>query len=173
MRSHPHPPRSIRSSPKDVRFPCVHAVATTPAQRPGSLLLTRPVVSAFPEMAVGSACATSFSRLARRSLTLRPAHSRCHHIRGTLHRRLQPLCYLHSRSGCFRLELFSRVEFSPTGKAPPQHGARQQQPYPRMSLCMFTLFDPEKQQEEDRSNRQMDNLRIDGLEVDEKCRVHQ
>src|SRR5262249_1820681 len=27
---------------------------------------------------VGSACASSFSRLARRSLALRPAHSRCH-----------------------------------------------------------------------------------------------
>jgi hypothetical protein len=32
---------------------------------------------------------------------------------------------------------------------------------------MFTLFDPEKQQKEDRGNRQMNNLRIDGLEVDE------
>src|SRR5207253_3637150 len=38
------------------------------------------VVSAFPEMAVGSACALSFSRLARRSLALRPAHSRWHRI---------------------------------------------------------------------------------------------
>ncbi len=40
--------------------------------------LSSPVVSAFPDMAVGSACATPFSRLARRSLALRPAHSRCH-----------------------------------------------------------------------------------------------
>ena len=39
---------------------------------------SHPVVSAFPEMAVGSACTSSFSRLARRSLTLRPAHSRRH-----------------------------------------------------------------------------------------------
>src|SRR6516162_1304766 len=37
-----------------------------------------PAVSAFPERVVGSACASSFSRLARRSLALRPAHSRCH-----------------------------------------------------------------------------------------------
>jgi transposase len=29
---------------------------------------------------VGSACALSFSRIARRSLALRPAHSRCHRI---------------------------------------------------------------------------------------------
>ena len=40
--------------------------------------LVHPTVSAFPERVVGSACASSFSRLARRSLALRPAHSRCH-----------------------------------------------------------------------------------------------
>jgi hypothetical protein len=62
-----------------VRFPCVHAVATTPAQRLGVLLRSlHPAVSAFPERVVGSACALSFSRLARRSLALRPAHSRRH-----------------------------------------------------------------------------------------------
>src|SRR5665213_2154352 len=62
-----------------VRFPCVHAVATTPVQRLGVLFaLLHPAVSAFPERVVGSACALSFSRLARRSLALRPAHSRCH-----------------------------------------------------------------------------------------------
>ena len=37
-----------------------------------------PAVSTFPEIAVGSACTSSFSRLARRSLALRPAHSRRH-----------------------------------------------------------------------------------------------
>src|SRR5208282_5019261 len=62
-----------------VRFPCVHAAATTPAQRLDvSLRSFHPAVSAFPERVVGSACALSFSRVARRSLTLRPAHSRCH-----------------------------------------------------------------------------------------------
>jgi len=35
-----------------VRFPCVHAVSTTPAQRLGSLLLIHPIVSAFPELAI-------------------------------------------------------------------------------------------------------------------------
>src|SRR5215470_14570409 len=40
--------------------------------------LGNPAVSAFPDMAVRSACASSFSRFARRSLALRPAHSRCH-----------------------------------------------------------------------------------------------
>ena len=67
-----------------VRFPCVHAVATTPAQRLGVLVCSFiPAVSAFPERVVGSACALSFSRLARRSLALRPAHSRCHLYRDT------------------------------------------------------------------------------------------
>jgi hypothetical protein len=44
----------------------------------GTASLIHPVVSAFPERVVGSACASSFSRLAQRSLTLRPAHSRGH-----------------------------------------------------------------------------------------------
>jgi len=50
-----------------------------PAQRLGVLLRSlHPAVSAFPERVVGSACALSFSRIAQRSLALRPAHSRCH-----------------------------------------------------------------------------------------------
>ena len=40
--------------------------------------LIHPDISAFPERVVGSACTSSFSRLARHSLALRPAHSRCH-----------------------------------------------------------------------------------------------
>ena len=44
----------------------------------GTTSLIRPVISAFPERVVGSACASTFSRLARHSLALRPAHSRCH-----------------------------------------------------------------------------------------------
>ena len=43
-----------------------------------SCMLIPPVVSAFPDRVVGSACASSFSRFAQRSLALRPAHSRCH-----------------------------------------------------------------------------------------------
>src|SRR5271167_1069289 len=39
---------------------------------------SHPAVSAFPERVVGSACTSAFSRLARRSLALRPAHSRRH-----------------------------------------------------------------------------------------------
>ncbi len=50
--------------------------------------------------------------------------SRCHRNSWLAFRRLQPLRYLHSCSGCFRLEL------SPGGvlthwEAPPYHGARQ------------------------------------------------
>ena len=40
--------------------------------------LMHPAVSAFPERVVGSACASSVSRIAQRSLTLRPAHLRGH-----------------------------------------------------------------------------------------------
>src|ERR1700674_1805545 len=39
---------------------------------------SHPAVSAFPERGIGSACTSSFSRIAQRSLTLRPAHSRGH-----------------------------------------------------------------------------------------------
>jgi hypothetical protein len=44
----------------------------------GTAALNHPVVSAFPDRVFGSACASTFSRFARRSLALRPAHSRCH-----------------------------------------------------------------------------------------------
>src|ERR1700730_10231421 len=40
-----------------------------------------PSVSAFPDSTFGSACTSSFSRIARRLLTLRPAHSRGHQFR--------------------------------------------------------------------------------------------
>src|SRR5882724_9265518 len=66
-------------------FPVLRALSlcTCCRQYPGvaagrSLRSSSPAVSAFPDMAVGSACTSSFSRLARRSLTSRPAHSRCH-----------------------------------------------------------------------------------------------
>ena len=44
-----------------------------------------------------------------------------------LHRRLQPLRYLHDCSGCFRREQNRRAGFAPAGKAPPFHGARRTQ----------------------------------------------
>jgi hypothetical protein len=62
-----------------VRFPCVHAAATTPVQQLGVLLahLTQPCQPS-PEGVAGSACTSTFSRHARRSLALRPAHLRGH-----------------------------------------------------------------------------------------------
>src|SRR5712691_628677 len=87
-----------------VHFPCVHAAATTPVQQMGILVAqTHPSVSAFSDSTVGSACTSSFSRIARRSLTLRPAHSRGHQI-VTVIRRLQTFRHLHACSGRFRLE---------------------------------------------------------------------
>ena len=83
---------------------CVHAAATAPAQRLCSYLLNPTAISVFPDRVVGSTCASSFSRLARRSLALRPAHSRRHQFVTLFTRRLQPYRYLHDRSGCFRLE---------------------------------------------------------------------
>jgi hypothetical protein len=43
-----------------------------------------PAISAFPDPPVGSACTASISRIARRSLALRPVHSRRPPIRGPL-----------------------------------------------------------------------------------------
>ncbi len=83
-----------------------------------TLRSSHPAVSAFPERVVRSACTSSFSRLARRSLALRPVHSRGPPIRDPLDRRLQPFRHLHGCSGCFRLE---RLPGGPCThwKAPP------------------------------------------------------
>ena len=87
-----------------MRFPCVHAAATTPVQRLGvSPRSSHPAVSAFSGRGAGSACTSSFSRLARRSLTLRPAHSRSHQNRDRYPGASDissPPCL----PGCFRLE---------------------------------------------------------------------
>src|SRR6202043_750414 len=103
------------------------SLCTCRRQYPGvatgrNLRSTRPAISAFPDMAVGSAYTSSFSGLAQRSLALRPSLSRCHRISGHANRRLQPLPCLHDCSDCFRLERL------PGGtcthwKAPPLHGA--------------------------------------------------
>ena len=59
------------------------SLCTCCRQYPGAatgrrLRSSHPALSAFPEVAVGSACTSSFSRLAWRLLALRPAHSRRH-----------------------------------------------------------------------------------------------
>src|ERR1700745_2328916 len=73
-------------------------------QRTGVLVAqNNPYVSAFPDSTIVSACTSSFSRFARRSLTLRPAHSRSHQF-VTAIRRLQTFRHLHACSDCFRRE---------------------------------------------------------------------
>src|SRR5262245_15026621 len=90
------------------------------------LAQTRPSVSAFPERVVGSACTSSVSRLAQRSLALRPAHSRRHQIRDQLSEGFRhfvssmPAPVASGWSG-------RRVGLAPTGKAPPSHGAHPKQ----------------------------------------------
>ncbi len=108
-------PTTPRGFPCCVCRPCVHAVATTPAQRRAVLPCSiRSVVSAFPDRVAGSACASSFSRFAQRSLALRPAHSRCHRILWHAYsRRLQRLRYLHHCSSSFRREHFAGWAFHP------------------------------------------------------------
>jgi hypothetical protein len=83
----------------------------------GPTLLIRPAISAFPARVVGSACASSFSRLARRSLALRPAHSRSHQIVARFTQRLQPVRHLPDCSGCFRLEHFAGWDSHPLESA--------------------------------------------------------
>src|SRR5271170_4682513 len=68
-------------------FPVLRALSlcTCCRQYPGAAAgrnprSSHPTVSAFPDSAVGSACTSTFSGLARRSLALRPAHSRSHQL---------------------------------------------------------------------------------------------
>ena len=98
--------------------------ASTPVQRTGRRLRSsHPAVSAFPEIAVGSACTSSFSRLARRLLALRPAHSRRHlyvtsHTEGFSH-------FVTSMTAPVASGWSVRRGGTCTHwKAPPSHGAR-------------------------------------------------
>src|SRR5271166_5384648 len=77
----------------------------------------------FPENVVGSACTSSFTRLARRLLALRPAHSRRHlyvtgYTEGFSHFVTSMTAPVTSGWSV------RRVGLAPTGKAPPSHGAR-------------------------------------------------
>src|ERR1700688_2468132 len=87
-----------------------------------------PALSAFPERGIGSACTSSFSRIARRSLTLRPAHSRGH-----LFVTRYPKASDISSPPCL-LRLLPAGAISPGGpcthwKAPPCHGAPPEQKF--------------------------------------------
>ena len=93
-------------------FPCVRAAAITPAEPRRSCLAHPSSDMAFPVRVVGSACASSFSRPARRSLTLRPAHSLSHQSWSRYSEAsaspLPPECL-----GCFRLEQFAGWDSHP------------------------------------------------------------
>jgi hypothetical protein len=107
-----------------VRFPCVHAAATTPVQQMGVVLAqNHPSVSAFPDSTFGSACTSTFSRFAQRLLALRPAHSRSHQSRdrypGASDISSPPCLPRLLPAGAGR-----RAGLAPAGKAPPCHGAR-------------------------------------------------
>src|SRR5271166_3119020 len=54
---------------------CRHYPGAAAGRSPRS---SHPAVTAFPDNVVRSACTSSFSRIAQRSLALRPAHSRGH-----------------------------------------------------------------------------------------------
>ena len=87
-------------------FLCVRAAATTPVQR-----LARRRRSSHPAVYQPSPITLSGRPAHRPFRDLLSVHSRCGpHTRAVtynvdlLHRRLQPFCYLHDCSGCFRLE---------------------------------------------------------------------
>jgi|ERR1700674_1548701 hypothetical protein len=113
-----------RGFPCCVRFPCVHAVATTPAQRLGHCFAhSPPSFQPSPIWPSGRPAHRPFRGLlgvhSRYGL-----HTRAVTVfRDTLTRRLQPLRYLHSCSGASGWS-GCRVGLAPTGKAPPYHGAR-------------------------------------------------
>ena len=88
-----------------MRFPCVHAAATTPVQRTGVLVAQKSTHPYQPSPIPLS------GRPAHRPFRgLLGVHSRCGlHTRAvtkfvTVTRRLQTFCRLHVCSGCFRLE---------------------------------------------------------------------
>ena len=75
----------------------------------------RPAMSAFPERGVGSACTSSFSRLARRSLALRPAHSRGHQF-ATRYPKASAVSLPPRLLRLLPAGAIGRVGFAPTGK---------------------------------------------------------
>jgi len=108
-----------------VPSPCVHAVATTPAQRLGVLFaLVHPAVSAFPKALLCRPAHCPFRGLisvhSRYGLHTRAVTNSWH-----ANRRLQPFHYLHDCSDCFRLARLPGGAHT-YWKAPPLHGAHPQ-----------------------------------------------
>jgi len=100
----------------------VHAIVITPAEPVGACFAHFPTDDGLPRISAGSASALPFSRPAQRSLALRPARSPSP-LKDPLHRRLQPLRYLHDCSDCFRLERQLPGGIRTRWKTAPFHGA--------------------------------------------------
>jgi len=81
----------------------MHAVVTTPAVSAGPLFARLTSSGGLPCYSTRSAPALPFSRLARRSLALRPACSLNHQVT-LFHRRLHRLHCFPRCSDCYRLE---------------------------------------------------------------------
>ena len=105
----------------------------------GTASLIPPVVSAFPGMAARSACATSFSRLARRSLALRPAHSRCHRMSWHASPEASTVSLPPQLLRLLPAGAVAGWDFHPLGKAPPLHGARQKRSFPVPASACFRV----------------------------------
>jgi hypothetical protein len=74
-----NPPRNSRGLPVLRALSLCTCCRHYPGAADGrGLRSCHPSVSAFPDSTIGSVCTSSFSRFARRSLALRPAHSRSH-----------------------------------------------------------------------------------------------
>src|ERR1019366_1978802 len=93
-------------------LPCI--LSPIPRRNPRLLLARFIWDNGLPQFCAGSASALSFSRPARRSLTLQPARSPSP-LKGPLHRRLQPFRCLHDCSDCYRLERPCRAGFATAG----------------------------------------------------------
>jgi hypothetical protein len=119
-----------RGFPCCVRFPCVHAIATTPAQRLGACFAHFPSRISLPRNGsrVGlrnvlfEAC-SAFTRVTACTLALSPYFV----TRFTEFVTSTVAPVASGWSGC-------RVGLSPTGKAPPFHGARQEQTFRQASF---------------------------------------
>ena len=80
-----------------------HAVAITPAEPLGALIVRFPNGGGLPRNSGGSASALPFSRPAQRSLHV-TAYALAKSLTDPLHQKLRPVRYLHGRSDCYRLE---------------------------------------------------------------------
>jgi hypothetical protein len=115
-------PTTPRGFPCCARFPCVRAVATTPAQSLAVLLCSSDQrYQPSPKGSSGRPAHRHFRGLLSVHSRYGP-HTRAATNSWHATRRLQPFRYLHDCSGCFRLERL------PGGicthwKAPPLHGA--------------------------------------------------